>query len=157
MIEKNYISQKGTAKQDKINELINSNIENSNMVLMYTYKFECSLQSKITDTEHLLEARIFTKKKELKIIRPTIADEFSYRIIDDDSGQYNFIEEKHYLDIDKTRSEGVNYITTGGGKYSLSIENAEKVLVRNYISYDEQGIAQITDFRIVEYLCKEAK
>ena len=49
------------------------------------------------------------------------------------------------------------YTATGGGKYSLPVENAEKILIRNYISYDSQGIAQITDYRLVEYLCGEGK
>lgn len=157
MIKKNYISENGAVEADRINELVNRSITNGSMVLMYTHKFECVPQSEITDTAHLLEARIFNKEKELKIMRPTIADEFTYRIIDDNAGEYDFIEERHYLDIDDKRTDGFNYTATGGGKYTLTVENAEKVLVRNYISYDEQGIAQITDFRLVEYLCKEVK
>lgn len=157
MVERNYISENGAAEADRINELVSSNIRNGSMVLMYTNKFECAPQGEITDTAHLLEARVFTKDKEIKILRPTIADGFGYRIIDDTAGEYDFIEEKQYLDIDKTRSDGANYTATGGGKYTLPVENAEKVVVRNYISYDEQGIAQITDFRLVEYLCKEAE
>ena len=57
----------------------------------------------------------------------------------------------------KRKSDGFEYTATGGGKYSLPVENAEKILIRNYISYDSQGIAQITDYRLVEYLCKEGK
>ena len=45
----------------------------------------------------------------------------------------------------------------GGADASLPVENAEKVLIRNYVSYDKQGIAQITDYRVVEYQCKEGK
>ena len=69
----------------------------------------------------------------------------------------DYIEEKHYLDIDEKKSDGFEYTATGGGKYSLPVENAEKILIRNYISYDSQGIAQITDYRLVEYLCREGK
>ena len=85
-------------------------------------------------------------------MRPTMEDNFTYRLIDDTLGEYEFIEEKHYLDIDTKKSKGTEYIATGGGKYTLPIENAERFLIRNYISYDEQGIAQITDFRVVKYL-----
>ena len=157
MIERNYISENGVAETDRINELVSCNIKNGNMVLMYTHKFECAPQGDITDISHLLEARIFTKEKELKIMRPTIADEFRYRIIDDSKMKSDYIEERQYLDIDETKTKGFHYTATGGGKYKLTVENAEKIVIRNYISYDEQGIAQITDFRLVEYLCKEVE
>jgi len=90
-------------------------------------------------------------------MRPTIADEFRYRIIDDSKMKSDYIEEKQYLDIDETKTKGFHYTATGGGKYKLTVENAEKIVIRNYISYDEQGVAQITDFRLVEYLCKEVE
>lgn len=151
MTEKTYIAEYGTVNED-INQFINSQIQGGSMIAMYTEKFECSVQKSISDVEHLLEIRIFTDEKELKIMRPTIEDDFSYRIIDDTLEKYEYIDEKHYLDIDTKKSTGTDYTATGGGKYTLPVENAEKVLIRNYISYDEQGLAQITDFRVVKYL-----
>lgn len=152
MTEREYISEYGRVEGD-INSFIENNITNGSMIVMYTHKFECCYQQKITDTDHLLELRVFDKDKELKIMRPTIADEFFYRIIDDTKNfDDNYIEEEHYLDIDTKKSKGMDYVTTGGGRYTLPIENAERVLIRNYISYDEQGIAQITDFRVVKYI-----
>ncbi|MBR1556021.1 MAG: hypothetical protein IJ644_11615, partial [Oscillospiraceae bacterium] len=74
--------------------------------------------------------------------------------IDDTAGEYDYIPEDQYLDIDTEKSSGTSYIATGGGAYTLPVEDAEKIRIRNYISYDEQGIAQITDFRIVQYLRK---
>lgn len=120
---------------------------------MYTDRFECCVQKKIEDTAHLLEARIFTEKAEIKIMRPTIADAFTWRLIDDTKlSDDAYLVEDQYLSIDSTKSIGHDYTAIGGGKYTLPIENAEKVRIHNYISYDEQGIAQITDFRVVKYL-----
>ena len=115
--------------------------------------------------EHLLEARVFNDKSEIKIMRGTIADNFYFRLIDDskldseqnskpDSEQY--IDEMHYLDIDldNKNTSGNNYVTTGGGYYSLPVADAERIKIRNYISFDEQNIAQISDFRVVKFLRK---
>ena len=107
--------------------------------------------------EHLLEARVFNDKSEIKIMRGTIADNFYFRLIDDskpDSEQY--IDEVHYLDIDldNKNTSGNNYVTTGGGYYSLPVADAERIKIRNYISFDEQNIAQISDFRVVKFLRK---
>lgn len=154
MTEKIYITEKGSVSGD-INTLISEKMAGGNMLLMDTEKFECTPQKEIADTSHLLEVRVFTEEKELRIMRPTIADTFTYRLIDDTAGDYDHIDEDQYLDIDDDKkSSGMSYIATGGGAYTLPIENAEKVRIRNYISYDEQGIAQITDFRIVKYLRK---
>lgn len=152
-LSRDYIAENGIAED--INTLINSKVTDGSMIMMFTDRFECSHQKEIQDTSHLLEVRVFTKNAELKIMRPTIADQFRYRFIDDSTGKNDYIEEKHYLDIDSNKSDGFDYTATGGGKYTLPVENAEKVLIRNYISYDEQGIAHITDYRVVEYLCKE--
>lgn len=107
--------------------------------------------------EHLLEARVFNDTSEIKIMRGTIADNFYFRLIDDsklDSEQY--IDEVHYLDIDldNKNTSGNNYVTTGGGYYSLPVADAERIKIRNYISFDEQNIAQISDFRVVKFLRK---
>ncbi|MGN0575388.1 MAG: CRISPR-associated protein Csx19 [Ruminococcus sp.] len=153
MTDKKYISEKGSVDTE-LNSFIESKIQGGTMIIMTTEKFECCTQKKIEDTEHLLELRVFTESKELKILRPTIADKFTYRIIEDDCKEkYGAIEEEQFLDIDTTKSKGgCEYTATGGGHYSLPIENAEKVRIRNYISYDNQGIAQITDFRVVKFL-----
>ncbi len=149
-----YRTQHGSVAEADINALIAEKISGGNMLLMDTEKFECSPQKKIEDTSHLLDVRVFTPEKELRIMRPSIADEFTYRLIDDTAGTYDYIDEDQYLDIDAKKSSGTAYVATGGGTYTLPVEHAEKIRIRNYISYDNQGIAQITDFRIVQYLTK---
>ncbi len=155
-MERNYVSEKGKI-QGEINEFISSKISDGTMIIMNTEYFQCCSQKDIEDVEHLLEVRVFDEKgekKELKIFRPTIADEFFYRLIDETNCEYEHIDELQYLDIDITKSSGYDYVATGGGKYTLPIENADRVKIRNYISYDEQGIAQITDFRVVKIIKK---
>lgn len=154
-VNRPYISKSGIA--DDINDIVKDcNITDGSMILMYTDRFICCEQRDIDDTEHLLEARIFNLQSELKIMRPTIADAFSFRYIDDSKLVENedYIVEKHYLDINSDLSSGTSYTSTGGGRYQLPVENAERILIQNYISYDEQNIAQITDFRCVRYITK---
>ena len=149
--DRNYIADCGTT--DDVNAIVSEKINGGNMILMYSDKFVCSSQQTIEDMPHLLEARVFTEDAELKFMRPTIADKFTWRLIDDKKNpDADKIEERQYLSIDKKRSKGTHYFAIGGGGYELPIENAERVLIYNYISYDHQGIAQVTDFRIVKYL-----
>ena len=156
MTAKKYIADFGS--DDNVNEIIDRNISSGNMILMFTDRFECCPQKKIEDTAHLLEARVFTENAEIKIMRPTIADKFSWRLIDDTKlSPDDYIIEEQYLSINEKLSSGTSYTAIGGGKYTLPIENAEKLRIHNYISYDEQGIAQITDFRAVKFLGRSEK
>ena len=99
MTTKNYISESGRVDTE-INAFIESRIQTGTMIVMTTEKFDCFPQGKIEDVEHLLELRIFTESKELKIMRPAISDSFTYRIIEDDSKEkYDAIDEDQYLDI----------------------------------------------------------
>lgn len=157
MTDKNYIADFGSAED--VNAVIEQNISGGNMILMFTDKFKCCPQQKIEDTAHLLEARVFTENAEIKLMRPTIADKFTWRLIDDTKlSTDDYIAEEQYLNINEKihekESSGFEYTAIGGGKYTLPLENAEKLRIHNYISYDEQGIAQITDFRAVKYLGK---
>lgn len=134
---------------------------------LYTDKLTCG--DIVTDTENLIEVRIFNSKSEVKFSRTSVNKDFKFRIIDDEyikeslkNEEDDFlkefdnrkIEDIQYLDIDKTKSNGRTYTATGGGKYTLPFENAEKIKIYNYIDYDENGIAYIKDFRIVEIIRK---
>lgn len=68
MTDKKYISEKGSVDTE-LNSFIESKIQGGTMIIMTTEKFECCTQKKIEDTEHLLELRVFTESKELKIPR----------------------------------------------------------------------------------------
>ena len=152
----NYIANSGAAPD--VNQTVRELLPDAGtMILMYTDRFEVCDTGDISDIPHLLEARIFSDIAELKIMRPTIADQFSYRLIDDSKlTDKNYIQEEQFLDIDKKvydKSPDKNtYPTTGGGSFSLPVENACKVVIRNYISFDDEGIARISDFRVVKFL-----
>lgn len=148
-----YISESGVIAAETLNALAAEKISGGSMILMYTDRFRCLPQQEIEDTAHLLEARIFTETAELKIMRPCAEGDFFYRLIDDRNVSPElYLEETQYLDVDDKRSSGTQYTATGGGTYTLPVENARRLLIRNYISYDAEGIAQITDFRAVAYL-----
>ena len=140
----NYIANSGAAPD--VNQTVRELLPDAGtMILMYTDRFEVCDTGEISDIA------------ELKIMRPTIADQFSYRLIDDSKlTDKNYIQEEQFLDIDKKvydKSPDKNtYPTTGGGSFSLPVENACKVVIRNYISFDDEGIARISDFRVVKFL-----
>ena len=70
--------------------------------------------------------------------------------------------ETHYLDIDADRTYNPDqkenggwyeYQTMTGGVYHLPIRNADRVLLCNYITYDNaESIAQVCDYRFVKFL-----
>lgn len=165
-----FIKEKGSANNSSLLEIAKANIkENSIALALYTDKIICDNFNGIEDIEHLLELRIFNDNVEFKAIRGSMEKDFIWRIIDDndfkekieeleDSYIRDFnkltLNETHYLDIDSLKSNGNTYFATGGGKYNLPVVNAEKIEIRNYISYDEQGLACIEDFRIVKFITK---
>ena len=108
------------------------------------------------DFEHLLELRLFNEKKEFHALRGAMGKPFSWRVVTDDESLDDFgsstIDESQYLDIDKKHSNPLagEYCAIGGGCYSLPVANAEKLLVRNYIDFDEENIAKVIDFRLVK-------
>ena len=155
--EPRYIAASGRIAENGVNALAEKHITGGSMILMYTGRFVCAAQQEIADTEHLLEARIFTEQAELKIMRQTIGTDFTYRLTDDTRlTEEDYLDEAYFLDIDSRHSAGTEYTATGGGRYTLPAANAAKLRIRNYITYTEDGIAQITDFRAVRYLGGDA-
>lgn len=166
---KEFICNFGTATESKIKEIAEKYFYSGcNVYAVHTDHFYCGTELRI-DEIHLIELRIFTDSFELKISRLNIGSDFSWRFISDDEfkkvlsnepdaflGLFanRTFDEEHYLDVDSTKLNGVDYTTTGGGKYTLPIENAEKFKIRNYLEYDENGIVIISDFRIVEFVQK---
>ena len=113
------------------------------------------------DVERLLELRVFNPVSGFRALRATIGEDgFACRLADDSNlppgGEApdfveNYFDEVHFLDIDLKRSDpGIGeYRTTGGGAYTLPVTNAERVKIRNYLEYDDEGVAFVKDFRIV--------
>lgn len=167
MAEYDFISECGAVNGGELKNVC-TRIKADYMLLMYTSGMvKCVPAAEITDIPHLLEARLFSVNAELKIMRSSIDRDFSWRIIDDnafkakcDNSSFDRIyenctlEEIHYLDIDSTKKsdDPTVYTATGGGKYTLPEGGLERVMIRDYICYDDNGIANIADFVIVKFL-----
>lgn len=161
-----FICENGRVEDSGLEALLNSKAQ-SGMISyrQYTTGIFCDgFSSTVDDAAHLLEIRLFNENAEIRASRPEIGMPFTWRIIDDSrfrealSGDETFEDrtytEQQYLDIDSTKSFGRNYTATGGGHYTLPVENAEKLEIRNYCIYDDNGILKIVDFRIVRILAK---
>ena len=166
-----WVRKKGIVAEDRISEIINENLKQGYIfIAIYTNEVKCEKYIEtISDIPHLLEIRIFNESTELKAIRTAMGKDFIWRIADDeyfaeqlknvDDDFENKIKnrvliEKQYLDIDEKKTKELaenTYITTGGGEFTVPLNEAKKVIIKNYINYDEQGILKITDFRIVGF------
>lgn len=166
---KEYISEYGVVSEAEVLTLAKKYYSNRcSVYAVHTDHFYCGYELNI-EVRHLIELRIFTSDTELKISRLNIGEDFRWRYIDDSvfeqtlhSETDEFLrrfknrvyDEEQYLDIDFNKSKGLCYVTTGGGPYTLPIENAEKIKIRNYLEYDENGIVAIPDFRIIGFIQK---
>ncbi len=161
---KEYISDYGMISEDQIIEMTKK--YSGIVYALHTDRFYCGNVAAIVPS-HLMELRIFNDDGEFKAIRFELGREFYWRYISDtdfrnklkcerDSFLADFknriFDEVQYLDIDKTISDGTSYVNTGGGHYSLPVEKAERILVRSYIDYDDNGILSIDDNRIVRIM-----
>ena len=166
---KEYISEYGVVSEAEVLTLAEKYYNDKcSVYAVHTDHFYCGSELSI-EVGHLIELRIFTSDMELKISRLNIGEDFRWRYIDDPAFEQTLhaetdeflsqfknrtYDEEQYLDIDSNKSKGLCYVTTGGGSYTLPIENAEKIKIRNYLEYDENGIVLIPDFRIVEFIQK---
>lgn len=164
-----YISKYGRVSENEALTIAKKYFsEDCTVYAVHSDSFYCGTELDI-DFSHLTELRIFNKDSEFKLIRYNIGGDFKWRYISDTKfmkkladvndeflSDFNnrIFNEIQYLDIDSKKSNGKNYVTTGGGKYSLLIENAERIEIRSYLDYDEHGILSINDFRIVRILKK---
>lgn len=162
-----FVAECGMASGDELGDVC-SKINADYMLLMYTSGMvRCVPAAEITDIPHLLEARLFGRDAELKIMRSTIDREFNWRIIDDkafrafcDGSSFDrtyencVLEEVHFLDIDTTKrsDDPAEYTATGGGRYILPEGGLDRVAIRDYICFDDNGIANIADFVITGFL-----
>ena len=161
-----FICENGRVGESGLEALLNSKAQ-SGMISyrQYTTGIFCDeFSGTVDDAVHLLEIRLFNEEAGIKAFSMPIGIPFTWRIIDDSrfrealSGDETFEDrtytEQQYLDIDSTKSFGRNYTATGGGHYTLPVENAEKLEIRNYCVYDDNGILKIVDLRIVRILAK---
>ncbi|MCR4646754.1 MAG: hypothetical protein K5695_15320 [Oscillospiraceae bacterium] len=164
-MSKEYITAHGTVPEAELMQCIAEyQSDRTNAYAVWTNRFACAGQFDGSDLAHLQEVRIFCEEREFRARRS--GDAFLWRVIDDEAfrtalagepdaflGKYEnrIFDESHCLDIDKKETQGTAYTTTGGGHYTLPEEGLETVQLRNYLDYDEDGIVQVTDFRLVGF------
>lgn len=150
----------GIAEEAEISGLIaGAGLEHACYLALYTDHVECDAYMNTLTTESLLSVRVFCEGAEFMATRDTLTKPFTYRLIDDahltsqgaDLSYYNAYDEEQYLDIDAARSQANHYVTSGGGQYILPLADAEKILLRNYVVYNDDGEAEVRDFRIVKF------
>ena len=138
------------------------------LVAFFTDRADCVTGISVEEMKKLLELRAFNETSEFYACRSLIGETFTCRYIDDKkipTDDAAHMLETHYLDIDTTFTEAgkpvgdlFEYKTMTGGVYHLPIENANRLLLCNYISYkNPEGLAQVYDYRFVRFLTKEAK
>lgn len=162
----------GAVSQDAVLELIQANMSDGAFALaIYTAGVSCFLweghfeppcetdPGDTFDAAHLLEIRVFDRQGEFHACRGAMGEDFSWRAIRDDELRMDFhsdcLDERQYLDRDSKKSFGYKYASTNGGFFSLPVENADSLLIRNYIEYDSDGLASVVDYRIVDIVAED--
>lgn len=161
---KEYISKYGTVSAENAFDIIKN--YSGTVYAVYSDHFLCS-ENTDCDISHLMELRIFSEESEFRIFRYDLGSDFFWRYIDDTSFRQalsqeddeflkdfnnRIFDEIHLLDCDREKSHGYSYFTRAGAEYSLPAENAEKIMIRNYLDYDKNGMLSVNDFRIVKIL-----
>lgn len=136
----------------KIQTIDKEKLENKIIFAIWTDKADFLLNINDLREDKLLELRAFDENSEYHVYRSAIDNPFFERKIDDRADEQQYFDEEQYIDIDSTRSEGNVRYTTGGGKFHLPQDslNVTKIVIRYYYDYDNEGIASVTDWRIVE-------
>ena len=149
-------------------EILSELAEGRTLVAYFTDRADSVTGIDAEEVKKLLELRAFNETSEFYACRSLIGEEFTCRYIDDKkipTDDATHMLETHYLDIDTTFTEAgkpvgdlFEYKTMTGGVYHLPVENANRLVLCNYISYkNPEGLAQVYDYRFVIFLTKEAK
>ncbi len=134
----------------------------------------------------LLDIRVFSEERELFATRSMLGQEFAYRIASDEALQKNYNERLkedlgvvplpetpeanyliryQYIDINELMSQeeadeqgSRPLMTTVGGSYRLPItKGINMVKLMTYLTYDENGMAKITDNRLCGFVKEEVR
>ena len=155
-----FIKDHGFVNEDGLNALLVKNkTDDSLLFCVYTERFCCTAYNPIEDISHVLEVRLFDETGELKAVRGNIGRDFKWRYISDvdktkeELEEYT-VKEEQYLDVDTKngKTKGTNYVSIGGGEYEMPAAGYERVVIRHYGDYDEDGMFGLRDFRLVKFL-----
>ena len=167
-MSKEYITTRGQVSEADLMQCIAAYQSKSTCAYaIWSGRFQCTRQFAGEDIAKLQELRIFDETREFRARRQ--GKVFLWRVIDDvqfkaklasepDAFLRDYknrvMEECHYLDIDSEKTKTLpdtQYAATGGGIYTLPEQGLERIVLRNYLDYDEDGIVQVADFRLVQF------
>ena len=126
----------------------------------YPFLNEAKMETLFRREMHkLLDVRIFDLKEEYRYFRGSIGDPFVFRRKNDEEApEDSFIEREQLFDIDTRRSERAfndfgEVRAIGGGRYHLPLEHLSRarIILREYLAYDEAGHARVYDWRLVDF------
>ena len=131
-----------------------------NKIIFAIWTDHADFLSDIDDLQEdkLIELRAFDENSEYRVYRSTIDREFYERFAEDtEISESEYFDTEHFIDIDSNFNQGNTRKTIGGGTFHLPLAcaNATKIVIRNYVSYDDDGIASVCDWRIIRL--KEGK
>lgn len=150
-----WVRESGSIKLDELKNKLNA-YSNVQYIAMFTDRFEADNGIPNVD-DTLLELRLFNETFELHVFRSDIGSDFFYRVSDDTGlDDIDFIVNYQKLDInDDIRKNNNILMTTVGGKYNLPVNDEKYVKVIDYIEFDSDGMAMVTDYRIAGFVKKQ--
>ena len=152
-----YIKAKGKVYESEINALLEKyKTDDSFLFCVCTTKFCCTRYRPVEDISHVLEIRLFDVHGELKAVRANIGREFVWRYINDEGVSKDCLcDEIQYLDA--AQIDSTEYTAIGGGHYEMPEAGFERVVIRHYGEYDDEGMFSLKDLRIVKLLRRGEK
>lgn len=130
-----------------------SKLENKIVFAIWTDHADFLLDINDLEEDKLLELRAFDKNSEYRVYRSTVDSDFYARFAEDSAKSVSdYFDTEHFLDIDSTANKNNTRKTIGGGTFHLPLAYADatKIVIRNYVKYDDDGIASVCDWRIVQ-------
>ncbi len=134
------------------NVIDKSKLENKAVFAIWTDHADFLLDINDLQEDKLLELRAFDEKSEYRVYRSTVGTDFYERFAEDvDKSESEYFDTEQFIDIDSTANEDNTRKAIGGGTFHLPSDNANatKIVIRNYVKYDADGIASVCDWRIV--------
>ena len=173
-----WIRESGSCSASELPALARSFTQSQDRAAaFYVDRFQAAnrgyVEKLLESVETLLELRIFREEAEFLARRTDLSAEFSWRIADDDALKKNFgdaVKARHVMETRQILDISPDYLPyrTGerdafgcrklrssvGGHYALPLDDGKDygyVRIVNYVSYNQDGIAGVADFRIVGF------
>ena len=132
-------------------EIDKSKLENKIIFAIWTDRAD--ILPNVLQEDKLLELRAFDENSEYRVYRSTADTDFYERFAEDSAkSERDYFDTEQFIDINSNFNQSNIRKTIGGGTFHLpfAYANAVKIVIRNYVEYDDDGIASVIDWRIVE-------